>query len=47
MTKLDVLFDLMTEFVAVLSGHSHITEHEVGFLSAHLLKGRLCIKTGN
>ena len=46
MTKLDILFYLLTELISVLTWHSHIAQHDIRLLSTHLLKSRICIETG-
>ena len=47
MTKLDILFDLLTKLIAILSRHGHIAEHNIRFFGTHLLKSRLCIETSD
>ena len=47
MTELDVLLDLLTELIAVLSWHRHVADHDVRLCCAHLLEGGVCVETGD
>ena len=47
MAQLDVLLDLLAQFIAVLARHGDIAQYDIGFCCAHLLKGGLCIETGD
>ena len=47
MTELDVLLDLLTELIAVLSWHRHVADHDVRLGSTHLFEGGVGIKAGD
>ena len=46
MTQLDILFDLLTQLVAILTRHGHVAQHNVRLFGPHLFEGRIGIETG-